>query len=73
MTPNFSSTLDPAMDPGFLQEASIKARYVRFGPFCIDQHRLYLKNRQTLFLYKEADKSYTLFGQDNAVITAIEL
>src|ERR1700746_994845 len=39
MTPNFSSTLDPAMDPGFLQEASIKARYVRFGPFCIDQHR----------------------------------
>jgi DNA-binding winged helix-turn-helix (wHTH) protein len=27
------------MDPGFLQEASIKARYVRFGPFCIDQHR----------------------------------
>src|ERR1700747_3332367 len=39
MTPNFSSTLDPAMDPGFLQEAPIKARYVRFGPFCIDQHR----------------------------------
>ncbi len=39
MTPNFSSTLDPAMDPGFLQEASVKARYVRFGPFCIDQHR----------------------------------
>ena len=39
MTPNFSSTLDPAMDPGFLQEASIKARYVRFGPFCIDQNR----------------------------------
>jgi DNA-binding winged helix-turn-helix (wHTH) protein len=39
MTSNFSSTLDPAMDPGFLQEASIKARYVRFGPFCIDQHR----------------------------------
>jgi DNA-binding winged helix-turn-helix (wHTH) protein len=27
------------MDPGFLQEASSKARYVRFGPFCIDQHR----------------------------------
>ena len=39
MTPNFSSTLDPAMGPGFLQEASIKARYVRFGPFCIDQNR----------------------------------
>src|ERR1700757_1015240 len=39
MTSNFSSTLDPAMDPGFLQEVSIKARYVRFGPFCIDQHR----------------------------------
>jgi len=39
MTSNFSSTLDPAMDPGFLQEASIRARYVRFGPFCIDQHR----------------------------------
>src|SRR5260370_20589310 len=39
MTPNLSSTMDPLMDPGFLQEASIKARYVRFGPFCIDQHR----------------------------------
>jgi DNA-binding winged helix-turn-helix (wHTH) protein len=39
MTPNLSSTMDPLMDPGLLQEASIKARYVRFGPFCIDQHR----------------------------------
>jgi DNA-binding winged helix-turn-helix (wHTH) protein len=27
------------MDPGLLQGTSIKARYVRFGPFCIDQHR----------------------------------
>jgi DNA-binding winged helix-turn-helix (wHTH) protein len=39
MTPNFSSTMDPAMDPGYLQETANKARYVRFGPFCIDQHR----------------------------------
>ena len=27
------------MDPGLLQGTSIKARYVRFGPFCIDQQR----------------------------------
>jgi len=39
MTPNFSSTMDLPMDPGLLQGTSIKARYVRFGPFCIDQHR----------------------------------
>jgi len=32
--------MDPVMDPGYLQETSNKARYVRFGPFCIDQHRL---------------------------------
>ncbi len=39
MTANLSSTMDLPMDPGLLQGNSIKARYVRFGPFCIDQHR----------------------------------
>jgi len=39
MTPNLSSTTDLPMDPGLFQGASIKARYVRFGPFCIDQQR----------------------------------
>jgi DNA-binding winged helix-turn-helix (wHTH) protein len=39
MTPNLSSTMDPLMDPRFLQETPNKARYVRFGPFCIDQQR----------------------------------
>lgn len=39
MTPNLSSTMDPPMDPGSIQGTAIKARYVRFGPFCIDQHR----------------------------------
>jgi DNA-binding winged helix-turn-helix (wHTH) protein len=39
MTANFSSTMDPAMDPGFLQESPNKTRYVRFGPFYIDQQR----------------------------------
>ena len=27
------------MDPGLLQGTSSQARYVRFGPFCIDQQR----------------------------------
>jgi DNA-binding winged helix-turn-helix (wHTH) protein len=31
--------MDLPMDPGLLQGTSIKARYVRFGPFCIDQQR----------------------------------
>src|SRR4029077_166486 len=39
MTANLSSTMDLPMDPGLLQGTSIKARYVRFGPFCIDQQR----------------------------------
>ncbi len=39
MTQNLSSTMDLPMDRGLLQGNSIKARYVRFGPFCIDQHR----------------------------------
>jgi DNA-binding winged helix-turn-helix (wHTH) protein len=39
MTPNLSSTVDPAMDPAFARDFSIKARYVRFGPFHIDQQR----------------------------------
>ena len=39
MTPNLSSTMDLSMDPGLLQGTSINARYVRFGPFCIDQQR----------------------------------
>jgi hypothetical protein len=28
-----------SMDPAFLQGTAIKARYVRFDRFCIDQHR----------------------------------
>jgi DNA-binding winged helix-turn-helix (wHTH) protein len=39
MTPNFSSTVEPAMDSGLLQDPPNKARYVRFGPFHIDQQR----------------------------------
>jgi DNA-binding winged helix-turn-helix (wHTH) protein len=39
MTPNFSSTADPAMDQSFIQNFSGAARYVRFGPFNIDQQR----------------------------------
>jgi DNA-binding winged helix-turn-helix (wHTH) protein len=39
MTPNFSSAVDPAMEPGFVQDLSSAARYVRFGPFSIDQQR----------------------------------
>jgi DNA-binding winged helix-turn-helix (wHTH) protein len=39
MTPNFSSTADPAMDTGLLQDPPANTRYVRFGPFQIDQHR----------------------------------
>src|SRR5213595_2890910 len=39
MTPNFSSTVDSPMDSGLLQEPPNKARYVRFGPFHIDQQR----------------------------------
>src|SRR5258707_7744056 len=39
MTPNLSSTMDLPMDRGLLQGTSSQARYVRFGPFCIDQQR----------------------------------
>src|SRR6202795_2502539 len=39
MTPNLSSTMDLPMDSGLLQGTAIKARYVRFGPFCIDHQR----------------------------------
>ena len=39
MTSNFSSIVEPAMEPGFLQASPNKARYVRFGPFHIDQQR----------------------------------
>jgi len=39
MTPNFGSALDPAMETDFLQNFSNTARYVRFGPFHIDQNR----------------------------------
>ena len=39
MTPNFSSTVDPPMDSGLLQDPPNKARYLRFGPFHIDQQR----------------------------------
>src|SRR5580765_8144764 len=39
MNSDLSSTAEPAMDPGFLQESVNTARYVRFGPFHIDQQR----------------------------------
>src|SRR5438876_11920503 len=39
MTPNFSSTVDPPMDSGLLKDSPNKARYLRFGPFHIDQQR----------------------------------
>ena len=39
MTPNFPSTVDPAMDPGIRQDDPPTSRYVRFGPFHIDQQR----------------------------------
>src|SRR5580765_4930705 len=39
MNSDLSSTAEPAMDPGFLQESVNTARYVRFGPFQIDQQR----------------------------------
>lgn len=39
MTPNLGSTVDPTMEPAFAQDLSTKARYVRFGPFHIDQQR----------------------------------
>jgi DNA-binding winged helix-turn-helix (wHTH) protein len=39
MTPKFSSTVDPPMDSGLLQDPPNKARYLRFGPFHIDQQR----------------------------------
>src|SRR5438445_6307987 len=39
MTPNFSSTMDPPMDSGLLQDPPNKGRYMRFGPFKIDQQR----------------------------------
>src|SRR5947207_4025295 len=39
MTSNLSSTADPTMDSGHLQDATYTARYVRFGPFHIDQQR----------------------------------
>jgi DNA-binding winged helix-turn-helix (wHTH) protein len=39
MTPNLGSTVDPVMEPALAQDFSIKARYVRFGPFHIDQQR----------------------------------
>jgi DNA-binding winged helix-turn-helix (wHTH) protein len=39
MTQGFGSAVDPAMESGFLREFSSTARYVRFGPFHIDQNR----------------------------------
>jgi DNA-binding winged helix-turn-helix (wHTH) protein len=39
MNPNFSSAVDPAMETDFLQDFPNTARYVRFGPFQIDQNR----------------------------------
>jgi len=34
-----------SMDPAFLQGTAIKARYLRFGRFCIDQHPFHRANR----------------------------
>jgi DNA-binding winged helix-turn-helix (wHTH) protein len=39
MNPNFDSVVDPAMEPDFLRDFPNTARYVRFGPFHIDQNR----------------------------------
>ena len=39
MTPDFGSTVDPAMEPDLLRDFPNLARYVRFGPFHIDQNR----------------------------------
>ena len=39
MNPNFDSTVDPAMEPDFLRDFPNTTRYVRFGPFHIDQNR----------------------------------
>lgn len=39
MTPDFRSAVDPAMESGFLRDLYNTARYVRFGPFLIDQNR----------------------------------
>ena len=39
MTPDFRSAVDPAMEPDFLRDLYNTARYVRFGPFHIDQNR----------------------------------
>jgi DNA-binding winged helix-turn-helix (wHTH) protein len=39
MTPNFTSTADHFMDQASPQEFANTARYVRFGPFQIDQQR----------------------------------
>jgi len=39
MTPNLGSAVDPAMETDFLRNFSNTARYVRFGPFQIDQNR----------------------------------
>ena len=39
MTPDFGSAVDPAMESDFLKDLYNTARYVRFGPFQIDQNR----------------------------------
>jgi DNA-binding winged helix-turn-helix (wHTH) protein len=39
MTPDFGSAVDPAMESDFLRDLYNTARYVRFGPFHIDQNR----------------------------------
>jgi DNA-binding winged helix-turn-helix (wHTH) protein len=39
MNPTYSSTAEPAMDTASLQDSTNNARYVRFGPFHIDQRR----------------------------------
>jgi DNA-binding winged helix-turn-helix (wHTH) protein len=39
MNPNFGSAVDPAMETNFPRNFTNTARYVRFGPFQIDQNR----------------------------------
>src|SRR5262252_8973903 len=39
MVPNLNSTVNPGMDSGSLPNVNRTARYVRFGPFEIDQQR----------------------------------
>jgi len=39
MGPNLSSTLEPEMAAGPSSIPALSSRYIRFGPFQVDQHR----------------------------------